>query len=169
MKYLFAICFSIVYSFTNSNQHKALNSISNTTSLQGFYDQLDSLELNKKGNVSIVHIGDSHIQSDFLTGTVRRNLQQRFGNAGRGFVFPYKIAHSGGALDVLFKHTGIWEYCNIMNNYTSCNIGVAGFSVTPHNNSSFFIDVASKAETNSSFNKMTILDVNGSFTPSKSF
>ncbi|MBT8327301.1 MAG: hypothetical protein KJP21_06230 [Bacteroidia bacterium] len=163
------ICFSVAYSFKHSNQEKALNTISNTKSLQGFYDRLDSLETNNDEKVSIVHIGDSHIQADFLTGTVRRNLQQRFGNAGRGFVFPYKIARSGGALDVLFKHKGSWQYCNIMNNYSSCDIGVAGFTVTPQNNSSFFIDVASKAETNSSFNKITILDVNGSFTPSKAF
>ncbi len=159
----------MVYSITNSNQEEAINTISNLQSLQRFYNELDSLELNNEGQVSIVHIGDSHIQADFLTGTVRRNLQEKFGNAGRGFVFPYRIARSGGALDVLFKHTGSWEYCNIMNNYTSCNIGVAGFSVTPHLNSSFFIDVATKAETDASFNRMTILDINGSFTPSKAF
>lgn len=41
---------------------------------------------------SIVHIGDSHIQADVMTGTVRNNLQNKFGNGGRGLIVPLKIA-----------------------------------------------------------------------------
>ena len=41
--------------------------------------------------VSIVHIGDSHIQADISTGTTRELLQYDFGNAGRGLVSPLKM------------------------------------------------------------------------------
>lgn len=43
---------------------------------------------------TIVHIGDSHIQADVLTGTVRDNLQKKYGNGGRGIIIPFKIAGS---------------------------------------------------------------------------
>lgn len=41
---------------------------------------------------TIVHIGDSHIQADVLSGTVRNNLQKKYGNGGRGLIVPLKIA-----------------------------------------------------------------------------
>lgn len=37
-------------------------------------------------DVTVVHYGDSHTAADFETGTVRRLLQARFGDGGRGFV-----------------------------------------------------------------------------------
>jgi len=38
--------------------------------------------------VRIIHFGDSHVASDYWAGVLRENLQQRFGNAGPGFVLP---------------------------------------------------------------------------------
>lgn len=37
-------------------------------------------------DVRIVHYGDSHTAADLETGTIRRGLQARFGDGGRGFV-----------------------------------------------------------------------------------
>ena len=36
----------------------------------------------------VAHYGDSSIATDLITYTMRRNLQQRFGDAGHGFVLP---------------------------------------------------------------------------------
>lgn len=138
--------------------------IVNVDALQPFFTKLSEIKA-KKSTVSIVHIGDSHIQADFLSGTVRKKLQNTFGNAGRGFVFPYKIAQSGGALDVRFNHTGTWQYCYIKKRYEACNIGVAGFTVSPNGDASVTIDVESKAQTDAAFNKITFLDNYGSFLP----
>jgi lysophospholipase L1-like esterase len=38
----------------------------------------------------IIHYGDSHVAADILTATLRRKLQQRFGDAGTGFVLAGK-------------------------------------------------------------------------------
>ncbi|PCJ63166.1 MAG: hypothetical protein COA58_16365 [Bacteroidetes bacterium] len=158
----------IVSSFSESMVEKASsNWIVNPGALTTFFDQLQHLQSEKEGIVSIVHIGDSHVQADFFSGTVRKNLQNRFGNAGRGFVFPYKIAMSGGALDVRFRYSGNWQYCNIMRNADVCNLGAAGFTLTSSPNSTFVLDVISKAETDAAFNKITLLDYYGSFLPSQ--
>jgi lysophospholipase L1-like esterase len=36
--------------------------------------------------VTILQIGDSHTSADFLTGALRRRLQQRYGNGGPGYI-----------------------------------------------------------------------------------
>jgi lysophospholipase L1-like esterase len=145
------------------------NTIINSDILHSFYEQLNELQINKEEKVSIVHIGDSHIQADFFPGRVRKSFQKRFGNAGRGFVFPYQIAKSGGALDVRFKHQGIWQHCNIMRNAEMCNIGAAGFTVTASPSSLLVLDAVTKAETDAAFNKITFLDSYGSFLPTSTF
>lgn len=40
----------------------------------------------------IVHIGDSHVQADMLTGCVRSLLQRRLGTTGRGLIVPLRLA-----------------------------------------------------------------------------
>jgi lysophospholipase L1-like esterase len=163
--YIFVVLALLSFKESNLNIATSLNELSNPSALDFFYNELDSLVQNSDRTVSIVHIGDSHIQADYLTGTTRRKLQNDFGNAGRGFVFPYNIARSGGAIDVKFKHKGNWNFCEIMRSYANCNIGVSGYSLSPSNNSSVYMDVATKATSNASFNQIEILDSKGSFIP----
>lgn len=42
--------------------------------------------------VSVLHIGDSHIQPDIFPGRVRSRLQYAFGNGGRGLLVPLAMA-----------------------------------------------------------------------------
>jgi hypothetical protein len=126
---LVLMCFLFLLGSFSQNDETVNEQLLNSEVLFPFFLQLDAIsEQDKK--VAIVHIGDSHIQADFLTGEVRRRLQACFGNAGRGFVFPYRIANSGGALDVRFTHTGTWQYCSILREYASHDMGAAGFTVT---------------------------------------
>ncbi len=156
-----------LFSFKESNLNidSDQNQLINHEILNSFYNQLDSLVEHADRKVSIVHIGDSHIQADYLTGTARKNFQQHFGNGGRGFVFPYRIARSGGAIDVKFSHTGSWEYCEVMRKYAYCDLGVSGYAVSPIDNCSVHIDVISKAVSNASFNKITVLDNEDIYVP----
>src|SRR6218665_6047 len=74
---------------------KDLNKIQNdSTSLAFLYEKLYQLEKTKTGRVNIAHIGDSHIQADIFSGLVRQKMQLKFGNAGRGLIFPYRLAKS---------------------------------------------------------------------------
>ncbi|MEY2924530.1 MAG: hypothetical protein RLZZ337_1078 [Bacteroidota bacterium] len=143
------------------------NSIVNYKTLKPFFRNLDSLACLKDNVVSIVHIGDSHIQADFLTSSTRCLFQEKFGNAGRGFVFPYRIVHTGGALDVRFDYSGQWHYCEIMRSYKDCNIGVAGYSITAGDSALVNVDVASKAISDADFNHVSLLSSRGNFYPTK--
>ena len=77
--------------------------ISNAQQLNRFLDALKELEANKRKQVTVVHIGDSHVQAGYLTEPTRKGLQQIYGNAGRGLVFPYQAAGTNGPLDYAFS------------------------------------------------------------------
>lgn len=55
--------------------------------LDHFYAALSETHQRKPGAITrIAHFGDSIVVSDYVSGTLRRKLQQTFGDAGHGFV-----------------------------------------------------------------------------------
>ncbi len=55
--------------------------------LSGFYEALARTAQKKPGAITrITHFGDSVIASDYVSGTLRRKLQEQFGDAGHGFM-----------------------------------------------------------------------------------
>lgn len=91
-------------SLSENNKH-----VLNTPVLASFFEKLEDLKLHKDRKVRIVQIGDSHIQAGFFTGKTREILQEEFGNAGLGFVFPYRLAKSNGIKEVQFTSSVPWE------------------------------------------------------------
>ena len=54
--------------------------------LDGFYAALERTRQKQPGAVTrVVHFGDSIVTSDYVSGTLRRKLQEQFGDAGHGF------------------------------------------------------------------------------------
>ena len=79
-------------------------SIENKEVLQPFFNQL------KEDKVSqILFLGDSHIQADWVTAFLRNKFQEKYGNAGRGLVFPYAVANSNGPDDFTSATNQTWE------------------------------------------------------------
>lgn len=84
--------------------------------------------------VTFLHIGDSHILGNYLTREVRSRLQEAFGDAGRGIIFPYRLADSNGPRDYLVTAGGRWEGDNCNRNLAAhTSIGVAGFQLETNN------------------------------------
>jgi lysophospholipase L1-like esterase len=105
------------------------NRIGNNAGLDSFYQKLHRLKAGGNGRVSIVHIGDSHIQADFLTAVVRNGLQDFFGNAGRGLVFPYQLAQSNSPDDVYSSSSISWQFNRIAHPEISVGYGISGYSI----------------------------------------
>ncbi len=123
------------------------NTISNQKTLVDFFKKLQNLEQNQIGKINVLHLGDSHIQADLMTSKVRKKLQAQFGNAGRGFVFPYSLARTNGSGDVSFSSNYPWKaYRNIFpaNGY---KVGISGISLT-NKNSQFAIEIKANNEEN---------------------
>ncbi len=127
------------------------NKIVNAEALTEFYQKLAAAK-EGNGSVNILHIGDSHIQAGFLTGTLRRAFQEEYGNAGRGLVFPYRLARTNGHLDVRFTSDVSWNRYRIITN-DAPNVGVSGATI--YTNSPFFT-VQLRTDSQSEFNEIEV-------------
>jgi lysophospholipase L1-like esterase len=116
------------------------NQIVNSPTLSAFFEKLYQLKKTKKGVVNIVHIGDSHIQADFLTHTVRQAIQKEFGNAGRGFVFPGRIARTNEPQSIFSSSGAVWEAKRIVFTDQPLPIGLGASTIrTAQPNAKFMI------------------------------
>jgi len=79
-------------------------SIENKEVLKPFIDKL-----NENRVTQILFLGDSHIQADWITSFLRNKFQEKYGNAGRGLVFPYSVANSNGPDDFTSATNQAWE------------------------------------------------------------
>lgn len=62
--------------------------------LASFFRGLDALAAGRDTVLTVVHLGDSHIQAGHYSGRAMRLLQARFGNAGRGWIAPFKLSRT---------------------------------------------------------------------------
>lgn len=100
--------------------------------LKKLFKKLNYLRVNKTvipgdSIVKIIHFGDSHIQGDHFSGSIRRSLQGYFGNAGMGILFPYALAKSYGPAGINVTKNGKWEGSNILSGNPPKQYGISGY------------------------------------------
>jgi lysophospholipase L1-like esterase len=145
--------------------HTAANHIENAQlGLQHFYQRLAQLPLAPaalpSGRVSVVHIGDSHIQADEFSGRTRRELQRTYGNAGRGLAFPFRVAKTGGSPTFRTAATaGQWRARRVLAAPDSTlPIGLSGISLmTNDSGAAFVLRIPAPHQHNYGFTKLTVL------------
>ncbi len=103
--------------------------IYNAKVLNDFFQKLEKNEDQKNQKINIVHIGDSHIQGDLMTNEIRKKLQQKFGNGGRGLVFPYQLAKTNGSYNERFRSNRTWESYRNIHPVKNCPIGLSGIGL----------------------------------------
>ncbi|HEY5747095.1 MAG TPA: hypothetical protein VIU12_13510, partial [Chryseolinea sp.] len=86
-----------------------VNLIQNADYLDSFFESLVQLKTMGRGKVNIIHLGDSHIQADFITDVVRRHFQNDFGNAGRGLIVPGRVAGTNEPNNFRTGSTTTWK------------------------------------------------------------
>ncbi len=79
---------------------------------------------------TIIQIGDSHIQGDYFSGEIRKQLQGFYGNAGQGILFPYTLAKSYGPRGTVAKPIGVWMGIKTMTGGLKAPLGVIGYGAT---------------------------------------
>jgi lysophospholipase L1-like esterase len=73
---------------------------SNFSALNNFFNQLDHLSQDKTQSIRIVHYGDSQIEGDRITGTLREKLQDEFGGYGAGTVPVFDVADIRSSISI---------------------------------------------------------------------
>ncbi|WP_387492841.1 SGNH/GDSL hydrolase family protein [Photorhabdus sp. RM96S] len=69
----------------------------------------DKLHNSRHNQLHFVQIGDSHTAADFFTGKLRPLLQQRFGDAGIGFVSPINVPGQRNAMVSMTDDKQQWK------------------------------------------------------------
>ena len=106
-------------------------SLSAQESLEHFFAELSSLKVGKDTVISIVHLGDSHVQAGYLSGKLMRLFHEDFGNAGRGFIAPLKLAKLNEPFDYFIRskqYNWTKSICVRVNNPFPYGLGGIGIS-----------------------------------------
>jgi lysophospholipase L1-like esterase len=106
------------------------NEIQNASHLDDVFESLYQLRARKDRQVSIIHIGDSHIQGDYLTQPIRRNFQRRFGNAGRGLIIPGRVASTNESFNIVTCSEVFWNSKRCSYPDQPLPIGVSGITIS---------------------------------------
>lgn len=119
---------SFDYRFAKATPNEIIDTDS---SLYCFFDKLNCLRKPASDSVktvSVVHIGDSHIQADFLTGTTRKLMNHYFGNPGRGLIAPNRLMRSNNGRHYRITSTKQWKHSFVVKP-NDIPIGVTGLGL----------------------------------------
>ncbi len=100
-------------------------------SLDSFLEELNQLMAGKDTTIQIVHLGDSHVQAGFYSGEAMRLLQGTFGNAGRGWIAPYKLARDNEPADYFITSSQVknWTVGRCTRRTSGCAWGPGGIGI----------------------------------------
>lgn len=105
--------------------HPELNGIQyfNKSALEKFHNKLQNPNGKK---ISVMWLGDSHIQPDIVTEVVRKKFQKEYGDAGRGILFPWSTARTYSSLQYTSTHVGPWSCSRSIEPWPRYELGVQG-------------------------------------------
>ena len=133
--------------------------------MERFFSKMDSTIFLGQGNVSIMHIGGSHVQAGVFTQQFRNDLLSIAPDliGGQYFVFPFAAGGTNNPSHYRVNYTGGWAYCrNAVRKDTDKRMGLAGSAITTNDaNASVSIVSRERRFTATSpkfeFNKVTLI------------
>jgi lysophospholipase L1-like esterase len=116
--------------------------------LDAFFVRLSRTQAQEAGAVTrILHYGDSMIASDYVSGTVRRRLQARFGDAGHGFILIANPWDWYFHNDVRHGSNGDWSASRITGPWTTDGLyGLGGVSFSNDGGAVAWVGTASRGD-----------------------
>ncbi len=106
--------------------------------------------------VSMLLIGDSHVQAGINAGVTRELLQYDFGNAGRGLIAPLRLSGTNEPADYYFQSRGQWNAVRLMNSSWEQSVGFTGTSIHPLTPDGHLYIATSEKEDYNPFTSVTI-------------
>lgn len=141
--FFFFCCISAVaqdktYPFINYNMNK-LFLAKDSSRMLGFYKKMDELAQGKRGRVTVVHYGGSHVQAGIWTEALKTNFQATGNYQGGGaFAFPFKLAKTNSPGFYKTFSSGKWKRSRSVNREQCTNLGMAGIAVATNDSANTF-------------------------------
>ena len=111
--------------FTTPNRITNFNTDTNAVVIENFIKKLIALRKTKKGKIRIAYLGDSMIEGDLVSQTLRKLLQANFGGSGVGFV-PVTSAVAGFRTTVRHTFSTKWYESNFKNKISASPLYLSG-------------------------------------------
>ncbi|MBI2723063.1 MAG: hypothetical protein HYX39_12890 [Bacteroidetes bacterium] len=136
-----------------------------SSSFMNFYQKLDSFAQKKRKQISVVHIGGSHVQGGTWSNTFISELHNQFKPSGGGyFVFPYKLAKTNSPPYATSFSNGNWKKCRCVGKEFCLPLGMCGISITSNDSANFFGVALTRRSTFPEFNSIKVYhNFNSSF------
>ena len=145
-----------------SNIHPELAVIEGPQALSPFAAALNALAAGTRDRVSVCHFGDSHLQEGEVDQVLRDALQARYGNAGRGYVFPYEAMNTGTPADVGSVTDADWRLRRMMGDSSGGPVGPGGLAaISSQPNFVLGVDVHGGSSQASAFDRVKVFYVPG--------
>jgi hypothetical protein len=111
--------------FTTANRLTNFNTDTSQIVADAFIKKLMALKKNKKGKIRIAYLGDSMIEGDLVSQTLRKLLQAYFGGSGVGFV-PITSPVAGFRTTVKHSFSLKWHESNFRNRISITPLYLSG-------------------------------------------
>ncbi len=95
-----------------------------------FFRKLRAVGASSDSVVTVLHVGDSHVQAGFWTGRIRTLLQQQFGNAGRGLITPLRLSGTNEPRDYAIRTLNEVECLRCTESLPAGELSFTGISAT---------------------------------------
>ncbi len=118
------------YQFANFGNNR-IDFYGDSTDFEHFFTKLDSLLFYGEGNVSIMHIGGSHVQAGVFTQLLRDNFLSldKGINNGIGAAFPFSAGKTNNPSGYYARSSGQWRYCRNAIAFDK-RLGLTGAAIT---------------------------------------
>jgi len=93
--------------------------------------------------ISIVHIGDSHVQAEMGTSRTRSLIDQKYGSRGRGLIIPFRLAGTNQPNDYAIESRSRFEVAKILKKPWPIEMGFTGIALSPKD-ARFSFDISVK-------------------------
>lgn len=108
------------------------------------YAKLSRILQGENERLNLIHIGDSHIQADIISGRIRHDLTSMAPGccSDRGIMFPFRAIGTNGPSDYSIAYTGRWAKTWNLERNPAHAIGISGaVATTSDASASLTIDV----------------------------
>lgn len=128
--------------------------------LNTFFSKLDSLALWGNSEISIIHIGGSHIQAGVFPNRMRMNFSNILPGFSRerGAIFPYSAARTNNPKNFETHYSGEWKKCQNSRPPVTETLGIMGYTISTNDlNSSISFNLNPKDfSSNWKYNKLRL-------------
>lgn len=125
-----------------------------------FYNALNETLYGNGAELSVLHIGGSHVQAGHFSNRIRTNLcaMAPMAKGSRGCLFPFRALRTNAPAGYDISYTGRWSGARCVESAPSLSLGLAGASVqTSDTLASLTLDLTAADSLCWTFNRLRVL------------